>query len=200
MRYRLVALSAQPVIHRIIIFWRDETSKVLITYDGKSISVTSNLLDALQKFCGLENKTRLWADALCINQQDNLEKNRQVAMIATIYSNASKVFVWLGPDAYDDAPMIFADIEVLIEGLADFAIMGGKFKRFEAETCDLDRELADCTPMVYGFPTIALFEPDEEEKARFERFLRLAWLSRTWVLQEVELASQAFMLWGDTAQ
>ncbi|KAL5319190.1 hypothetical protein ACEPPN_012239 [Leptodophora sp. 'Broadleaf-Isolate-01'] len=198
--FEIVDVHSPPEYIALSYVWGDESSKVPIICDGKSISVTSNLRDALQKFCGLENKTRLWADALCINQQDNLEKNKQVSMMAMIYSNASKVFVWLGPDPYDDAPMIFADIEALIEGLAAFAIMGGKFKRFDAETCDLYWELADGTPMVSGFPNIALFKPDEEEKARIERFLRLAWFSRTWVLQEVGLASEAFMLWGDTAQ
>jgi hypothetical protein len=94
-------------------------------------------------------------------------------MMATIYSNTSKAFIWLGPDHYGNAPMIFTDIEALIEGLTAFAIIGGKFKRFDAETCDLYWELVDSIPIVSGFPNIALFKLDEEEKVRIERFLRL---------------------------
>ena len=90
--------------------------------------------------------------------------------------------------------MIFADIEAWVKWLAAFAIIGGKFKRFDADTCDLHWELADSTPMVSGFPNIALFKPDEEEKVRIERFLRLASFSRTRVLQKVGLASEAIYI------
>jgi hypothetical protein len=41
--------------------------------------------------------------------------------------------------------------------------------------------------------------PDDEEKARLERFLRIPYWSRTWVLQEVGLASEAVVHWGDYA-
>ena len=198
--FEIVDVHSHPEYIALSYVWGDPSSKVPIICDGKFISVTSNLRDALKKVRGLENKTRLWADALCINQQDNLEKNKQVAMMATIYSNASGVIVWLGPDPHDDAPMISADIDALIGGLMSFALMGGNFKRFDAESCDLHWELADGTPMVSGFPNIALFKPDEEEKARIERFLRLSWFSRTWVIQEVGLSAGAIMLWGDTAQ
>ncbi|KAH7061687.1 heterokaryon incompatibility protein-domain-containing protein [Paraphoma chrysanthemicola] len=198
--FEFVDVHCSPEYTALSYVWGDETSKVPITCSGKSICVTSNLRDALQKVRRLEGKTRMWADALCINQQDNLEKNKQVAMMATIYSNAARVLVWLGPDPYCDAPLIFADIKALFEGLAALADTEAKFKRFDAETCDLHWEFADGTPMLSGFPDNALFKPDEEEKARIQRFLRLAWFSRTWVLQEVGLASEAVLLWGDTTQ
>lgn len=35
-------------------------------------------------------------DALCINQDDNEEKNKQVPEMARIYTQASRVLVWLG--------------------------------------------------------------------------------------------------------
>jgi hypothetical protein len=41
--------------------------------------------------------------------------------------------------------------------------------------------------------------PDDEEKARLERFLRIPYRSRTWVLQEFGLASKAVVHWGDYA-
>jgi Heterokaryon incompatibility protein (HET) len=44
-----------------------------------------------------------WIDALCINQASIEEKNHQVAMMRKIYSSASFVLVWLGPEADDSA-------------------------------------------------------------------------------------------------
>ena len=41
----------------------------------------------------------LWIDAMCINQDDIPEKNRQVQMMAKIYSRTDEVLVWLGPRA-----------------------------------------------------------------------------------------------------
>jgi hypothetical protein len=38
----------------------------------------------------------LWVDAICINQDDIEERNRQVKLMAFIYSRALAVLVWLG--------------------------------------------------------------------------------------------------------
>ncbi|KAL8376186.1 hypothetical protein RB595_007340 [Gaeumannomyces hyphopodioides] len=40
----------------------------------------------------------LWVDALCINQQDSAERNRQVACMFRIYAQCTTVLVYLGPD------------------------------------------------------------------------------------------------------
>ena len=40
--------------------------------------------------------THLWVDALCINQDDQEERARQIAMMGDIYSHAANVIVWLG--------------------------------------------------------------------------------------------------------
>ncbi len=38
----------------------------------------------------------LWADAVCMNQNDIPENNTQVLLMAKVYSMAAKVLVWLG--------------------------------------------------------------------------------------------------------
>lgn len=38
----------------------------------------------------------VWADAICINQSDVIEKTEQVRMMTEIYSNAGQVNIWLG--------------------------------------------------------------------------------------------------------
>ena len=96
-----------------------------------------------------------------------------------IYSNVSNVTVWLGLDPHNDTLMIFEDIKALIEGLVILVVIGGMFKYFNVETCDLYWELGNETRMVSGFPNITFFKPNDEEKARFERFFRFPWFSRT---------------------
>lgn len=38
----------------------------------------------------------IWADAVCINQKDLLERSQQVQMMGDIYSSAKNVVIWLG--------------------------------------------------------------------------------------------------------
>lgn len=38
----------------------------------------------------------IWVDAICIDQGSSAEKNHQVGQMGKIYSNASKVIMWLG--------------------------------------------------------------------------------------------------------
>ena len=43
----------------------------------------------------------LWIDALCINQNDDSEKEKQVAMMGTIFERAQNVVIWLGSESKD---------------------------------------------------------------------------------------------------
>ncbi|ORX98819.1 heterokaryon incompatibility, partial [Clohesyomyces aquaticus] len=40
----------------------------------------------------------VWADQVCINQDDEEEKSHQVQLVGVIYSKASTVVSWLGAD------------------------------------------------------------------------------------------------------
>ncbi|TVY34191.1 Heterokaryon incompatibility protein 6,OR allele [Lachnellula subtilissima] len=41
-------------------------------------------------------RSKIWIDALCVNQSDITERNHQVRLMAQIYRNAKEVLVWLG--------------------------------------------------------------------------------------------------------
>jgi hypothetical protein len=59
----------------------------------------------------------LWVDAICINQEDVLERNHQVQMMRDIYSSADSVAAWLGPNMDDALLAIITDKwEVLFDG------------------------------------------------------------------------------------
>ena len=176
--------------------WGDASNTVPISIDGKVFHVTQSLKGALELFS--TTAALLWADALCINQQDILEKNQQVNMMATIYHKAGNVTVWLGPDEHNDAVAIIECIKTLIEGCGRILNAGGQFGHVDEETGDLLWQLENGQNYVSALPK-AIVDPDEEEKARLERFFRLPWFSRTWTVQEVGLASHAAVVWGGLA-
>ena len=85
----------------------------LIHCDGKLIRVTSNLETALKYI--RESQSRIsrdlfvtprikplvpiWVDAICINQADTAERTQQVKQMAEVYTNSSRLVVWLGVPA-----------------------------------------------------------------------------------------------------
>jgi len=44
----------------------------------------------------LNVERRLWIDALCIAQHDDMEKNYQIPLMGKIYESAARVIAWLG--------------------------------------------------------------------------------------------------------
>ena len=81
--------------------WGDKSVTRSITVNDMDFQVTLNLYQALQ-YLRLPDQSRvLWIDAICINQDDNVERCHQVQAMGDIYMNAVKVIVWLGESDAD---------------------------------------------------------------------------------------------------
>ncbi|KAH6706404.1 heterokaryon incompatibility protein-domain-containing protein [Leptodontidium sp. MPI-SDFR-AT-0119] len=105
------SLATKPKYEAISYVWGDPTITAPISLDGVSVEVTTNLETALRYF-RLETEVRiLWADAICINQRDDSEKNVQVSIMGDIYRSCSKCLAWLGGDLDGDGAVTFAMIE-----------------------------------------------------------------------------------------
>lgn len=84
----------------------------------KILKVTENLLSALQHLRSRENERHFWIDAICINQGNIQEVNRQVPLMSGIYSDADNVCIWLG--ARDDYSSLAMQLLPKIRNLDDF--------------------------------------------------------------------------------
>jgi hypothetical protein len=139
--------------------WGDPSITLPIWLEGRRYLVTTNLESALRHLRSAMDKRVLWVDAACINQEDAIEKSRQVRMMREIYTNAKQVLVWLGEE--DNA------------GIAlDFLTrMQDEYKKDE----------------VYSDHWLRPFL--RSDKAKWEAcealFYSRAWWKRTWILQEV---------------
>lgn len=79
--------------------WHPETSPgtVTIQCEGNPIDAAANLHAALRALRYPDKPRILWVDALCINQNDMAERNKQIPLMTQIYQSASCVIMWLGP-------------------------------------------------------------------------------------------------------
>ncbi|KAK5659169.1 hypothetical protein OQA88_1259 [Cercophora sp. LCS_1] len=67
----------------------------------RQLHVTQNLHALLSHIRNCLFDRVVWVDAICINQQDNKEKEPQVQSMAKIYASANRVIVWLGEASSD---------------------------------------------------------------------------------------------------
>jgi hypothetical protein len=73
-----------------------------IRVDHSIFNVTTNLFRALSRFRRRSESLVLWVDAICINQNDDVEKLHQIDLMRDVYSSAREVMMWLGePNAGD---------------------------------------------------------------------------------------------------
>jgi hypothetical protein len=75
--------------------WGPEEPIRSIYLDGVRINIRHNL-KALRSIRYTKTRRTIWVDAICINQDDIIERNTQVAMMSEIYRRASQVLVSLG--------------------------------------------------------------------------------------------------------
>lgn len=96
----IVQLKAVPPYEAISYVWgASEKPQKLIIDQCSFISITQSLYNALKSIRDYSAKTTprtLWADAICINQEDNKEKSEQVQLMAQIYRSAKRVLTYTG--------------------------------------------------------------------------------------------------------
>ncbi|GAB1316125.1 hypothetical protein MFIFM68171_06335 [Madurella fahalii] len=192
--FAVAEIAALPQYTALSYVWGDASDTCPIRIDGKSLPITRSLAGALQHLAKTPGLL-VWADAVCINQKDDIEKSHQVNMMATIYSKATKVTVWLGPDHHNDAPRLFLAMRRTVDAFRIMAARAEPDSRPDA----VDREAALWLEDLGsdGSPFESITNPKGDDKAGVVRFFRLPWFSRTWILQEVGLASDAVMIWGE---
>jgi Heterokaryon incompatibility protein (HET) len=76
----------------------EEKASITIHEDSEKyeIDISQNLKNALRAVRSPNEDLFIWADALCINQNDKEEKSSQIQRMAEIYTKAKCVCVWLG--------------------------------------------------------------------------------------------------------
>ena len=156
------------------------TERRLDTYIQGTISVTQNLATALP-YLRKEDESRVfWIDAICVNQQDLAERGRQVKRMAAVYSMASQVIVWLGPESQNSTLALRA-----IDSL------GSQLR--------VNWRNHEMTSVSTGKVIIQDNDPfnDHRIMESVGNLLRRSWFERLWIWQEVRLAREAYLFCGN---
>ena len=94
---RMVRSAQLPAFKALSYIWRDQARTHEITIDNKRLSITENLYKALRDVQrDAVGDTYIWADAICICQDDLAERSAQILLIREIYYSAAFVNIWLG--------------------------------------------------------------------------------------------------------
>lgn len=78
--------------------WGSSEKTRCVRVDGFCLPITENLFIALFHLRHKQQPVFLWIDSVCIDQNNTEEKSTQVANMASVYSHAKRVLVWLGPN------------------------------------------------------------------------------------------------------
>lgn len=135
--------------------------------NGHEHAVTVNLELALKKLRGRTRKRYLWVDALCINQDDVIERALQVQIMRRIYESAEQVLVWLGGDA---------------DNSADAIRLMDRFTDADCPDDYVERSILDNKDLAQWKAVAKLFDRE--------------WFRRVWVRQEVAVAKEIMVMCG----
>lgn len=83
--------------------WSSSVKDHEIEFGGRTLNITANLHAVLKKWRLTDQPRSLWADGICIDQDNIQEKESQVALMARIYAAAEKVLIYIGDEDNDFA-------------------------------------------------------------------------------------------------
>jgi Heterokaryon incompatibility protein (HET) len=159
----------------------DASDLLTINCNGYGVKIWRNLHDALTQIWTSWPRKLIWADALCINQDDLVEKSAQISKMGLIYAG-SEALVWLGKEREHTKSAWkliarLADHQVTVDVLRKHLEFNLKWWRQSAVT------RLDETALVDVFRAL-------------RDILSRTWFHRMWTFQEIALAGSGVVMCG----
>ena len=166
--------------------WGDPKITKPVICSGKKIEITANLHSALHHLRYPDRQRILWVDALCINQEDDNDKETQVQRMGRIYSKARRVLIWLGEEPKDTGGAIgsIKQLDTYFKALYRKRRITRLLPAFGTWT----------TILSDAFPTSKV--PIDFDWGPVLQLLERPWFLRTWIIQEAVLGRHATVISG----
>ena len=181
-RLKVVDLDSKPQYEAMSYTWGDPKDQTPLKVQNSTVQIPRNLEDALKRLRYPDRRRYIWADAVCINQDDIPERGKQVSIMRNIYLQAQKVLVWLGQDNEKHAETAFTGV------------------------CEIVRSWRPPNKHLRFSSYKEAFEPHKdklsiggEEWKALQALFQNTYFTRFWVIQELVLAGgpSATIIWGD---
>ena len=172
-----VDLNKRPSYEALSYAWGDELQRKLIRCGAGRLSITASLHGALKYLRLAGNFRAIWADAICIDQQNIPERNMQVRGMAQIYASAACTVVWLGEETDNTMGAIDAFLE---------ASRMLPHQHIAAMSPSLEERTAFC---------VKALESNIDWNSMSYLLLR-SWFRRKWIIQEVIKSRRILVMHG----
>jgi hypothetical protein len=166
-------LDTAPPFTALSYRWSYKTPSIPLYIDGKVKLVTTAVHQFLAHEVSYFHAQYIWIDAICINQDDKIEKASQIPLMRDIYSKATCVKVWLSP------PDITGSGSLIRNAIFDNGLFSVKY-------LPLHREGS----MRWGMEPL-----DNPVHYEVGLFFSHDWFTRTWIIQETAVPSTVYFLY-----
>ena len=185
--------------------WGPQSPTVEITINEQPFAVRENLYNALTRLRRSDKHRVLWIDAICINQEDIIERSDQVQRMRSIYQRAETVLIWLG-ESYDNSDLAFEALELLTgtdqQRRASPGIVGEWYgPQYDLWWAlpgrgDAKKDQADLLKYMNSLGLRSWQDISEKHKLALKNLLRRDYWKRVWCIQEVGNAQTTVILCG----
>ncbi|KAJ0299559.1 hypothetical protein COL5a_000083 [Colletotrichum fioriniae] len=172
-----------PQYNTLLYVWGNREAKAQVTVNGLQVTINKNLAGALSRIRHEREPIVIWADALCINQNDEDEKKYQIDLMHRIYGECENCLVWMGDI------VVKGDSSVAAELAARAALNAVRIIAGQPH----DEKLG--WPSQYPFAT-SVAGNGITAGAALQSMMDCEWWQRIWTVQEVCLPPRATVLWG----
>lgn len=183
-------LNTKPDYNALSYQWESPelSQKIQITEAGEAcdchLDITTSLYIALLNLRRDKDMLCLWADAICINQNDTNERNKQVLHMGEIYRSATEVIIYVGPET----KQIQLGVDLAIQLLDHITTYetSNEFALDHEFSHSMDNRLIEL-----GFPVA-----NDSAWAALRFIIHLGWTKRAWMFQEAALNSNTSIRCG----
>jgi len=190
-RLESAILTAGCAYEALSYVWEDEGDPSMMNLNEKPFCITKNLECALRHLRYTERPRDLWVDAICINQQNDDEKSKQVAMMGRTYNKAQKVYAWLGEGNRQS--------DCVFDVLNEYQVQ--RARTVISSNLDAAEELSSHRQMFWdNFTKMVGNAPEEHNMDEFRWLCPLSerrYWRRVWIIQELVLAKAVVICCGD---
>lgn len=171
-------IDTAPPYDALSYTWGLQEPSIPLSVDKKRILATPAVEEFLTFQWSKLSSKLFWIDAVCIDQKNDIEKTAQIPLMTKIYQSANRVVVWLAPpDTLESCTLIRS--AVMDEALSE----------------DI---LYDQYPNAYRLmPELSRTRSSVHREVAC--FLSHPWFGRTWIIQELSVASVIHFLYKGTS-